>query len=118
MGEKTGDNAGLGNGAAYDAYVVRDPEALARNIARMIEEAGKAASVWLAPRESGAKIDPAGDAFGQMMGTLSKVSEYWLSDPARTMEAQAALFSGFVNIWSRSLARMGGEVGNSTHALH
>jgi polyhydroxyalkanoate synthase subunit PhaC len=104
--------AGLGNGAAFDAYMVRDPEALARNIARMIEEAGKAASVWLAPRESGAKIDPAGEAFGQMIGTLSKVTEYWLSDPARTVEAQAALFSGFVNIWSRSLAKMSGDIGN------
>ena len=35
------------------AYAVRDPEALAHNLARVFEEVGKAASAYLKPREEG-----------------------------------------------------------------
>ena len=59
MGKRPDDpsESNASGGAPFEAYLVKDPEALARNIARMIEEAGKAASTWLAPRESQAKAD-------------------------------------------------------------
>jgi len=39
--------------SAVDQYVVKDPERFALNLARMIEEAGKAAAAWAEPREKG-----------------------------------------------------------------
>ena len=100
---------GLG-GSPADAYIVKDPEALARNLARMIEEAGKAASVWMAPREAGSKTDTIGETMNDAVKTLTKVSEYWLTDPKRALEAQTALFSGFLGIWTKSLARYSGDI--------
>ncbi|MBN9252490.1 MAG: class I poly(R)-hydroxyalkanoic acid synthase, partial [Mesorhizobium sp.] len=36
-----------------DQYLVKDPERFALNLARMVEQAGKAASAWVEPREKG-----------------------------------------------------------------
>lgn len=94
---------------SVDPYIVRDPEALTMNIARMIEQLGKAASAWLAPRESGEKSDSVADPFVEIVKTLSKVSEYWLSDPRRTLEAQTALMGSFFSMWTRTLQKMNGE---------
>ncbi len=82
-----------GNGAfpgfdpkSVEPYIVKDPEAMAVNFARALENLGKAASAWLAPRERGEKIDTVADPITDIVKTLSKVSEYWLSDPRRTLE--------------------------------
>ncbi|GAB4362157.1 MAG: class I poly(R)-hydroxyalkanoic acid synthase [Oricola sp.] len=90
-----------------DAYIIKDPEMFARNLARMIEEAGHAASAWIAPRESGEKTDNLAEPMADIVKTLSKVSEYWLSDPQRAVEAQTRLFSAYMDIWSNSIRRMG-----------
>lgn len=50
------------------AYAVKDPETFALNMARAVEQAGKAASAWLAPRENGSMADsgrchPCGDGW-------------------------------------------------------
>ncbi|WP_440982491.1 PHA/PHB synthase family protein [Shinella sumterensis] len=95
--------------ATIEPYVVKDPEALTVNIARMVEQLGKAASAWLAPRESGAKVDTVSEPMVDMVKTLSKVSEYWMADPRRTLEAQTMLLGSYFNIWSRTLGRIGGE---------
>ncbi|QRM55389.1 class I poly(R)-hydroxyalkanoic acid synthase [Sinorhizobium sp. BG8] len=92
-----------------EPYIVKDPEALAVNLARTVEQMGKAASAWLAPRESGEKVDTVAEPLVDMVKTLSKVSEYWLSDPRRTLDAQTELLGSFFSIWSRTLQKMGGE---------
>ena len=95
--------------AAVEPYIVKDPEALTVNFARTVEQLGKAASAWLAPRESGEKVDTVSEPMVDMVKTLSKVSEYWLTDPRRTLEAQTMLLGSYFNIWSRTLNRLGGQ---------
>ena len=95
--------------STIEPYIVKDPEALTVNLARTVEQLGKAASAWLAPRESGAKVDTVAEPMVDMVKTLSKVSEYWLTDPRRTLEAQTMLLGSYFNIWSRTLNRLGGE---------
>ncbi|HEV7246788.1 MAG TPA: class I poly(R)-hydroxyalkanoic acid synthase [Shinella sp.] len=95
--------------AVIEPYVVKDPEALTVNLARTVEQLGKAASAWLAPRESGEKVDTVSEPMVDMVKTLSKVSEYWLTDPRRTLEAQTLLLGSYFNIWSRTLSRLSGE---------
>ncbi|MEM1377267.1 MAG: class I poly(R)-hydroxyalkanoic acid synthase [Pseudomonadota bacterium] len=90
-----------------ESYVVKDPEAFSKNLARMIEAAGHAASEWVRPRETGEHRDTLADPMADMTKTFSKVTEYWLSDPQRALEAQTKLFAGYMNIWSNSIQRIG-----------
>lgn len=97
------------SGFETEQYVIKDPELFARNIARMIESAGKAAAAWVNPREKGEVRDSMADPMADMVKTFSKLSEYWLSDPSRALEAQTKLFSGYMDIWSNSIRRMGSD---------
>jgi len=89
--------------------LVGDPEALAYNLARFVEEAGKAASAYLKPREEGKADFEIADRYGEIVKTLAKVSEYWLGEPERVIEAQTRLISGYIGLWSSALKRMMGE---------
>ncbi|MBL8581599.1 MAG: class I poly(R)-hydroxyalkanoic acid synthase [Rhizobiaceae bacterium] len=75
----------------------------------MIEQAGKAAAAWTGPREKGKVHDTLAEPMADLVKTFSKVSEYWLSDPARAIDAQTRLFSGYMSIWANSIRRAGGE---------
>ena len=107
---KQPNDAGPQNGAGPDPdFVVKDPEAFARNMAHVLEEVGKAASAWVGPRERGEIVEDNPVSLGEIVQTLSKVSEYWLTDPTRAVEAQTALFSNYMNVWNNSIRRMAGE---------
>ena len=101
-------NSGLDTDAA-EQYAVRDPEKFAINVARMIEQAGHAAAAWAGPRERGEVQDSMAEPVADMVKTFSKVTEYWLSDPSRALEAQTKLFSGYMNIWANSIAKLSNE---------
>ncbi|HXV29667.1 MAG TPA: class I poly(R)-hydroxyalkanoic acid synthase, partial [Sinorhizobium sp.] len=112
--EKAEDATGKSGFTGFDPksvepYIVKDPESLAINLARAVEHMGKAASAWLAPRESGERTETFAEPVSDMVRTLSKVSEYWLSDPRHMLEAQTHLMGSFFGIWSRTLQRMTGE---------
>lgn len=92
-----------------EQYAVRDPEKFALNVARMIEQAGQAAAAWAGPRERGEVQDSVAEPMADMVKTFSKVSEYWLSDPGRALEAQTRLFSGYMNVWAKSIQRFSGD---------
>ena len=98
-----------GNASPAEAYVVKNPEVFARNVARMLEELGKAASAWVEPREKGEVSDNTSESMTDMVKTFSKVGEYWLSDPKRAIEAQTSLLTGYLGMWSESVKRMSGE---------
>ncbi|WP_283194698.1 class I poly(R)-hydroxyalkanoic acid synthase [Rhizobium sp. AN80A] len=93
----------------FDPYMLKDPETMALNFARALENLGKAASAWLAPRESGEIRTNTADPVTDMVKTLSKVSEYWISDPRRAFDAQTKLMTSFFGVWMRSMQRMQGE---------
>ncbi|PWK61830.1 class I poly(R)-hydroxyalkanoic acid synthase [Aminobacter sp. AP02] len=95
--------------SSVEQYLVKDPERFALNMARMIEQAGKAASAWAEPREKGELRDTVAEPMADMVKTFSKLTEYWLSDPQRALEAQTRLFSGYLDVWSKSIQRMGGD---------
>jgi polyhydroxyalkanoate synthase len=98
-----------GSGTLGEEFVVKDPEAFARNMARMLEQIGKAAGAWLEPREKGEIVESGPLPLSELVNTLSKVSEYWLTDPARAIEAQTTLFAGYMTVWNNSIRRLAGE---------
>ncbi|MBB4302400.1 polyhydroxyalkanoate synthase [Rhodobium orientis] len=95
-------------------YLVKDPEVFAQNLARVIEEAGKAMAAYSEPREKGEIQSDLADTIAEIIKTLSRVGEYWLSDPQRTFEAQMRLWSGFMELWGASMRRMLGETSSPT----
>ena len=90
-------------------YVINDPEAFAENLGKFVEQSGRVWAAYLRPREEGEVRAVQSDEMGEVIKTLSQVSEYWLSDPKRLLDAQTRLWSGFFDLWSGSLARASGE---------
>ena len=90
-------------------YMVRNPEAFAANLAKMIEEGGRALAAYVGPRERGELADELTDDLTNVIKTFAKVGEYWISDPSRTVELQTKLWTDYMTIWSNSVMRMMGE---------
>ena len=78
-----------------------DLEELAKNLARMIEQGGKALAAYLKPREEG-RIESDHAEFVDMVKTLGQVAEYWLTDPQRTFELQSSLGKSYLDLWAHS----------------
>jgi polyhydroxyalkanoate synthase len=86
-----------------------DIERFSQNVARMVEEGGKALAAYLKPREDGTvKAEPA-DEIADVVKTLGHVAEYWLSDPQRAVEVQANLGKAYLDLWASAVHRMAGE---------
>ncbi|MCB1509211.1 MAG: class I poly(R)-hydroxyalkanoic acid synthase, partial [Hyphomicrobiaceae bacterium] len=98
-----------GEDTGHDAFQLRDPDKFATNLARVVEEAGKAWSAYLEPRERGDAPMASADELAQIVKTLNQVSEYWLSDPKRMLEAQSRLMTSFLSLWSSSIRRFSGD---------
>ena len=86
-----------------------DVEALSRNLARMIEEGGKALAAYLKPREEGKIKSEMSDDIGEIIRTIAQVLEYWLSDPQRALELQTNLGRAYLDLWGGAAKRMAGE---------
>ncbi len=84
-------------------------EAFAHNLARMIEEGGKALAAYMKPREEGKLKDDQGDGITDVVKTVGHVAEYWLSDPKRAFELQANLGRAYLDLWATAAKRMTGE---------
>jgi len=85
-----------------------DVEALAHNLARMVEEGGKALAAYLKPRENGTA--PAfADELAEVVKTFNHVADYWLSDPGRALQLQSTLGRAYLDLWANAVKRMAGE---------
>jgi polyhydroxyalkanoate synthase len=84
-------------------------EAFAHNIARLVEEGGKALAAYLKPREEGKIKSELADDVTDVVRTVGQVAEYWLSDPQRALELQANLGRAYLDLWANAVKRMAGE---------
>src|ERR1700730_10047534 len=85
-----------------------DVEQLAHNIARMVEEGGRAVAAYLKPREEGRADDQYAEITG-VVKTLGQVADYWLRDPHRALELQSSLGKAYLDLWANAVKRMAGE---------
>jgi polyhydroxyalkanoate synthase len=97
-------------GAAGAASV--DTELFARNVARIMEEGGKALAAYLKPREEGKIKAETAEETVEIIKTLGHVLEYWLADPQRAIELQASLGKAYLELWASAVKRMAGEETN------
>jgi polyhydroxyalkanoate synthase len=86
-----------------------DPEAFARNLARLFEEGSRALSAYLKPREEGELTNGLAEQMTDAVKTLGQVAEYWLADPQRSLDAQSSLMKAYLDVWNGSVKRLAGE---------
>jgi polyhydroxyalkanoate synthase subunit PhaC len=86
-----------------------DVEAFSKNLARMVEEGGKALAAYLRPREEGQIQTGLSDEITDMVKTLGEVVGYWLADPSRAVELQSRLGKAYLELWGNAVKRLAGE---------
>jgi polyhydroxyalkanoate synthase len=95
--------------APHSQAKLPDLEAMSHNMAQFMEEAGKATAAYLKPLEERRGNVGAADEMSDMVKTLVQVTEKWLIDPQKAVEAQSRLGMSFMDIWTTNLRRMQGE---------
>jgi len=98
-------------------YVASDPEAFTRNVARAVEEGSRALAAYLKAGEKSEAAKDIADMATDAMKTLAKVGEFWASDPARLLDAQARLFANYLTIWQHTLNKTAGKADGPALAL-
>ncbi len=93
----------------WSSYQISDPEEFMRNMLLLWSEGGRAMAGLL--ERADAKGGPYSSASELTEATriMSEVARQWMSDPARTMEAQGDLVSGYMDVWTASMQRMLGQ---------
>jgi polyhydroxyalkanoate synthase subunit PhaC len=87
-----------------------DIDAFSRNLARLVEEGGRALAAYLKPREEGRDDNSQlADEIAEVVKTLGQVAEYWLADPQRTVQVQASLGKAYLDLWASAVKRLAGE---------
>lgn len=89
--------------------VMPDFEALSVNAAKLVEVGSKALAAYIKPLEEGRTNADLAENVGDAVKTFGKVAEFWLSDPKRSLQAQTAIATGFIDLWSNTLRKMTGE---------
>ena len=90
-------------------YIVNNPEEFAQNLAKVVENTGKAVAAYVEPREKGEIDADLNKDLTEVVTTLAKVGQSWLSSPEHVMEMQNKLVSGYMDLWSNTLNRLSGE---------
>ena len=86
-----------------------DVEAFSRNLARVIEEGGRALAAYLKPREQGQGNRELAEELNEVAKTLGQVAHYWLADPKRALELQTRFGKAYLDLWASAAKRLAGE---------
>jgi polyhydroxyalkanoate synthase len=86
-----------------------DFDALALNLARLTTEGAKALAAYMRPIQEGRTNPDMAEHVEDAVKTFGHVAEYWLSDPARALDAQTRLTSELIALWGSTFRRFSGE---------
>jgi polyhydroxyalkanoate synthase subunit PhaC len=86
-----------------------DVEAFSRNLARVVEEGGRALAAYLKPREHGQGNRELAEELNEIAKTLGQVAQYWLADPKRAAELQTRMGKAYLDLWASTAKRLAGE---------
>jgi len=85
-----------------------DIQAFSKNIARMVEQGGRALAAYLKAHEQGRGQENT-DLVTDAVKTLSRVLQSWLADPQRALALQAMLGQSYLDLWANAAKRLTGE---------
>ncbi len=86
-----------------------DIEAFSHNLARLVEEGGRALAAYLKPREAGKSDGLLAEEMTEVVKTLGRVAEYWLADPKRVADLQSRLGMSYLELCTAAAKRLTGE---------
>src|SRR5436305_7412691 len=86
-----------------------DPEAFAMNIAKAMENSGRALAAYLKPLEKGELQDKPPSEIAEVIKTFSAVAQYWLTDNVRASDMQTRIAKDYLDLWGSSVRRLAGE---------
>ena len=89
-------------------FEIRNPQRFAHNMARLSEEAGKAAAVFLHPHAINLTHFTLHDDLAPALKTLSQLQQAWLQQPHKVLEAQVVLWNNCLELWHSSMCRLMG----------
>ena len=84
-------------------------EEFSHNLARLVEEGGRALAAYLKPREDGHDNRELAEEMNEVVKTLGQVAQYWMADPQRTLELQSRLGKAYLDLWASATKRLAGE---------
>ena len=79
------------------------------NLARAMENGGKALAAYIQPREDGEVKNQPPSELTELVKTFSAVAEYWMSDQDRVAEVQSKIAKAYLDLWGSSMRRLAGE---------
>lgn len=85
-----------------------DLERLAQNLARLLEQSGRAVAAYFKSSESSGKLDGS-DELADAFRAIGQIFQHWMGDPQRAFEAQSSLIAKFIGLLAHSLRRLSGE---------
>jgi polyhydroxyalkanoate synthase len=94
---------------AEPKFSAADVEVFARNLARLVEQSGKALAAYIGPREKGEVRQDLSEGLTDAIKAIGQVAEYWLSDPQRAVELQTSLGRAYLGLWATAVKKMAGE---------
>src|SRR5437588_1210004 len=86
-----------------------NPEAFAMNIAKAMENSGRALAAYLKPLEKGEVQDQPPSEIAEVVKTFCAVAEYWLTDSMRASDLQTRIAKDYLDLWGSSVRRLAGE---------
>jgi polyhydroxyalkanoate synthase len=86
-----------------------DFEAMAENMAQLVDQGRKALAAAIGNVEAGGPRSELAANVADATKTLGVVAEYWLAKPERAAVAQAELYGGLSEIWRQTMRRYTGE---------
>ena len=86
-------------------FEIRNPQRFARNMARLVEETGKAATIFLQPHAIPPTHVTLHDDLAPALRTFAQLQRAWLRQPYKVFEAQVALWSSWSDLWHSSVCR-------------
>ncbi|MGB8901216.1 MAG: hypothetical protein WCC90_19165 [Methylocella sp.] len=68
-----------------------DFERLSYNLARLVEQGGRALAAYFKPSENNGAKSNVSNGVADALRSIGRIAEHWLSDPGRAVEAQSSL---------------------------
>jgi polyhydroxyalkanoate synthase len=93
----------------WSLYTPDNPEVLARNMLRLMEEGGKVFAGLIARTNTGTGPYSPASELTEMAKVFATVGQQWMQEPAKIAKAQAELGSSYLEVWNHILRRLMGE---------
>jgi polyhydroxyalkanoate synthase len=89
------------------SFEIRNPQRFAQNMARLMEEAGNAAAVFLHPNANPTHFT-LHDDLAPALTTLAQLQRAWVQQPYTVLDTQVALWISWFDLWLSSMCRFMG----------